>query len=80
VNEKLIHDYWLGSGNNIFTDFEVEIQTVAGGVVIFKERATDIYGDFELRTVDTLDVLAWVYSKLDIINNGCSRGEMKWEK
>jgi len=62
MNEKLIHDYWQSTGQNMFPLFNVEIQCVAGGVVIFRESEPAVYGDFEQRTVDVLDILAWVYS------------------
>lgn len=65
MNEKLLRDFWLESGNSIYPDFEVEIQTVAGGVVIFREQQPEMLGSFEQHTVDLLDVIAWVYSKVD---------------
>ena len=65
MNEKLIHDYWLATGNSIYPNFEVDIQAVAGGIVIFREQEPEPYGNFEQITVDLLDVMAWMYSKID---------------
>lgn len=49
----------------MFPDFEVEIVDVVGGVVIFNEREPFSFGSFEKRRVDLLDVLAWVYERIN---------------
>lgn len=65
MNEKLIHDYWLETVQNTYPAFEVDIQAVVGGVVIFREQEPWIFGSFEQHTVDVLDILGWVYSKIN---------------
>jgi len=65
MSEKLLHDYWLESGRSIYPDFEISIQAVAGGVVIFREEEPGIHGDFEQITVDLLDVMGWIYTKVN---------------
>jgi hypothetical protein len=65
MNEKLIRDYWFQSNRWMFPDFEVEIVDVIGGVVIFNEREPFSFGSFEKRQIDLLDVMAWLYKKIN---------------
>ena len=61
MNEDLLHDYWKENGAT-YTDFTIDIQTVSGGVVIFRECGKEGW-DFEQITIDVLDIISWVYSK-----------------
>jgi len=68
MNEKLIHDYWLETGNSIYIKFEIEIQDITNGEITFKEKNINCpnyhQAEFEIEKIHTFEILAWVYSKI----------------
>ena len=62
MKEQLITDYLIGTGSNIFPEFEINIVCDTGGVLIFKECEPRQFGSFEQHTVNLFDVVAWVYA------------------
>ena len=62
MNEKLITDYIIDTGLNVFPDFNIEISCATGGTLIFTESEPHTFGEFHQHTVNLFDVVAWVYA------------------
>jgi hypothetical protein len=60
MNEKLLSDYIIAEGINVYSDFEIDSLSTAGEWVMFRE----VEGwDMEQHKIPLLDIVAWVYSK-----------------
>lgn len=62
MKEQLIRDYLIGTGANIFPEFEIDIMCDTGGSIMFRECEPEKFGAFEQHTVNLFDVVAWAYA------------------
>lgn len=58
--ENMLKDYLLDNGFDYFSISDIRVED---GVVVFNEEESDVFGYFEERRFDLLDILAWVYKQ-----------------
>ena len=63
MTEDMLKDCLLYNGLYTFDYFSISDIRVEDGVVVFNEEESDVFGYFEERRFDLLDILAWVYKQ-----------------